>query len=105
MATEAQRHRERRAKRKAKNLTQSSQRKTKARDCHRRTEIGRKNEERSLPAAGRLRSAHDDGAFEAARDVALRFLATNYNLAHAGYYYGYVVGLFGCAGPLFCGGY
>ncbi len=26
-------------------------------------------------------------------------------LAHAGYYYGDVVGLFGCAGPLFGGGY
>jgi hypothetical protein len=25
--------------------------------------------------------------------------------AHAGYYYCYVVGLFGCAGPLFGGGY
>jgi hypothetical protein len=33
------------------------------------------------------------------------FRMTNDGLAHAGYYYGYVVGLFGCAGPLFGGGY
>jgi hypothetical protein len=32
-------------------------------------------------------------------------IMTNDGLAHAGYYYCYVVGLFGCAGPLFCGGY
>src|SRR5271154_3881806 len=33
------------------------------------------------------------------------FRMTKAGLAHAGYYYCYVVGLFGCAGPLFCCGY
>jgi len=94
---------------KRRDLTQRSERRgrrERQKILHRENGENRRTQrkrERSL-LASLLRMTDASSCYAACRATVPRSLATINTLAHAGYYYGDVVGLFGCAGPLFGGG-